>query len=143
MVQRTRDKWLGQPCIINVTLAYYLYSGYVKELIAELFEVFTAGKATNTTPIPDFLCSDFKRPNKKTAIKQTGFAKYKTRQIRKFESCIHPSCRRKCTPNLSHCIRRQHNAGADPEICKGGFNYDVISMQACFMKEKFYFSCKH
>jgi hypothetical protein len=49
--------------------------------MAELFEVFAAGgKDTNTTAtaIPDFLCSDFERPDKKTAIKdkQTRFAKY-------------------------------------------------------------------
>jgi len=60
-----------------VCLFYHFYSGYVKELMSELFTVFTAGKAAKS-PTPDFLCSDFDRPNKKKAIKdkQTRFAKY-------------------------------------------------------------------
>jgi len=38
------------------------YLGYVKELMAELFTVFIAGKKTNS-PTPGFFCSDFKRLN--------------------------------------------------------------------------------
>ena len=46
--------------------------------MAELFEVFAGGKTSNSTDIPEFLCSEFDRPNKKEAVKdkQTRFAKY-------------------------------------------------------------------
>lgn len=46
--------------------------------MAELFEVFAAGgRATDTTAIPDFFCSEFERPDKKKAIdeRETRFAK--------------------------------------------------------------------
>lgn len=51
--------------------------------MTELLEVFaTGGNATSTDAIPDFLCSEFERPDKKKAVKekQTRFAKYNIQQ---------------------------------------------------------------
>lgn len=50
--------------------------GYVKELMSELLEVFASGRQETTLTVTDSLCSEFQRPNKKTAIKekQTRFA---------------------------------------------------------------------
>lgn len=56
---------------------YYVFTGYVKDLMAELLVVFDAGKDNTSVSVPDPLSSAFMRPDKNTAIneKQTRFAK--------------------------------------------------------------------
>ena len=53
------------------------YAEYVKDLMSELLDVFAAGKSNNMPTIPNFLSTEFERPNKAIAIKdrQTRFAK--------------------------------------------------------------------
>ena len=54
-----------------------LHIGYVEDLMSALMKIVTAGKVTDAAIIPDFLCSEFERPDKKNAIqeKQTRFSK--------------------------------------------------------------------
>ena len=54
---------------------FFYFAGYVKDLMCELLEVVAMGKVQPTPDVPDFLCSQFQRPEKITAIKdrQTRF----------------------------------------------------------------------
>lgn len=64
-----------QLCKFGCYLRFFIL-GYVKELMSELLVVFSNGKANTTgSSIPDSLCSEFDRPDKKKAIeeKQTRF----------------------------------------------------------------------
>ena len=43
---------------------FFCFAGYVKDLMCELLEVVATGKVQPTPDVPDFLCSQFERPEK-------------------------------------------------------------------------------
>ena len=64
-------------CMLNnKTYLIYFSTGYVQDLMDELLEVCDAGETSSPVAVPDFLCSEFERPDKKIAVmhKQSRFA---------------------------------------------------------------------